>query len=290
MTTSYAAEVHHEGLTFGESPRWHEGRLWFSDFYRQRVFSLGDDGEREEHVVDHQPSGLGWQPDGTLLVVSMRDHRIVAFAPDGRSWEHTDLTEYCGYWANEMCVAADGTAYAGNFGFDLDAWLQGGATAPLVPANLVVVAPDGTVAQVVGDLMFPNGTVLSDDGSTLIVAETMASRLSAFDVDASGHLENRRTFAELGPRVFPDGICLDQDGQVWLATAFTAECLRVREGGEVTATMTTSQTTFACMLGGEDRRTLFAMTAPSSDQRVVGKARLGKIEAARVDVPGAGRP
>jgi sugar lactone lactonase YvrE len=290
MTTTHAAQVRHEGLTFGEAPRWHEDRLWFSDFYRHRVYSLGDDGEREEHVVDHQPSGLGWQPDGTLLVVSMTDHRVIAFAPDGTSRVHADLSAHCGHWANDMCVAADGTAYVGNFGFDLDAWLQGGGSEPLVLANLVVVAPDGSVAQVVGDLAFPNGTVLTDDGSTLIVAETMANRLTAFDVDASGHLSNRRTFAELDGRVFPDGICLDAEGQVWVATASTAACLRVREGGEVTATMTTSQTTYACMLGGEDRRTLFAMTAPSSDTRVVGSARLGRIEAGVVDVPGAGRP
>lgn len=292
MATTYTAEVRHTGLAFGEAPRWHGSRLWFSDFYRHGIFSLGDDGERLEHAVDGQPSGLGWRADGTLLAVSMTDHAILAFE-GGEARRHAELGAYCGYWANDMVVAPDGTAYVGNFGFDLDAWLEerGAAARPedAPTANLVVVAPDGAVAQVVPDLAFPNGAVLTPDGATLIVAETMGQRLTAFDVGSDATLSNRRVFAQLS-LVFPDGICLDAEGQVWLANAIGTQCLRVAEGGEVTATLETTRTSFACMLGGEDRRTLFAVTAPSSTASVASEARDGQIEAAVVDVPGAGLP
>ncbi len=294
MTTTYEATVRHTGLAFGEAPRWHEGRLWFSDFYRHGIFSLGDDGERREHTVDTQPSGLGWRDDGTLLVVSMTDCKVLSFAPDGERRTHADVSAYCGHWANDLVVAGDGTAYVGNFGFDLDAYLaERGASArveEMPTTNLVVLAPDGGVAQVVGDLAFPNGMVLTPDGRTLIVAETMAARLTAFDVAADGTLSGRRPFAQLEGLVFPDGICLDAEGQVWLANAIVPECWRVAEGGEVTAKVTTSRTSFACMLGGEDRRTLHVLTAPTSDHTVAAAARDGQVEVARVDVPGAGRP
>jgi sugar lactone lactonase YvrE len=292
---TYTAAVRHEGLSFGEAPRWHEGRLWYSDFYRHGVFSLGSDGERLELEVPTQPSGLGWRDGGTLLVVSMTDQRVLAVAPDGTTSLLADVAEHCGYWANDMVVAADGTAYVGNFGFDFDAWVEGlasrpqGAEIPAPPtAALVVLAPDGAVRQVVEGLSFPNGAVLSDDGRTLVVAETLGRRLTAFDVATDGTLSARRTFAEVDG--FPDGICLDAEGQVWFANAIAPECLRVAEGGELTARVTTTQVSFACMLGGEDRRTLFAMTAPVSTATKVSVARDGKVEAALVDVPGAGRP
>ncbi len=285
----WRAEVVHEGLSFGEAPRWHEGRLWFSDFYRHGVFSLGDDGEREELTVAAQPSGLGWQPDGTLLVVSMTDHRVLAVASSGEVREHVDLTAHCGYWLNDLTVARDGTAYVGNFGFDLDGWLADEDRGEMSTANLVVLAPDGGVRQVVADLSFPNGMVLTPDGRTLVVAETMARRLSAFDVGADGALSSRRVFAEV-PRSFPDGICLDDRGEVWLATAIRPEVLRVREGGEVTGVVETSRTAFACMLGGPDRQTLYVMTAPTSTAHVAAEGRDACIEAVRVDVAGAGLP
>ncbi|HUD69761.1 MAG TPA: SMP-30/gluconolactonase/LRE family protein [Acidimicrobiales bacterium] len=295
MVTSYDATVTHTGLSFGEAPRWHEERLWFSDFYRRGIFSFGEDGERLEHTVPTQPSGLGWLADGTLLAVSMTDCAILAISPEGEQTRHAELAEFCGYWANDLVVAADGTAYAGNFGFALDDWLEEHGVEGLLQepgpptANLIVVAPDGSIRQVVSDMAFPNGSVLTEDGRTLIVAETFGRRLCAFDVAIDGTLSNRRVFAQL-ELVFPDGICLDADGQVWVANPAARECLRVKEGGEVTARLSTNLTSFACMLGGEDRRTLFAITAPSSTTSAVSHVRHGQIESCVVDVPGAGLP
>jgi sugar lactone lactonase YvrE len=290
MTTTYEAKVLHTGLSFGESPRWHDGQLWFSDFFRHGVFSFGDDGEQRKLTVQGQPSGFGWQPDGTMLVVSMTDRQVLAIGPDGARRIHADLTEHIEFWANDLAVGPDGTAYVGGFGFDLDAWLDAGATTPPVPSNVVVLAPDGSVRQVVGDVLFPNGTALSDDGRTLILAETLGSRLLAFDVAADGTLENRRVFAQLPRRISPDGICLDAEGQVWVATASIPECLRVAEGGEVTATVTTEKTTFACVLGGDDRSTLYVMTATTFHHSHAADAGDAQIETATVDVPGAGFP
>ena len=295
MVTTYDATVAHTGLSFGEAPRWHDGRLWFSDFYRHGIFSLGDDGERLEHAVPTQPSGLGWRQDGTLLAVSMTDCAVLAISPDGESRRHADLAAHCGYWANDMVVARDGTAYTGNFGFALDDWIAEHGVGALLEepgpptTNLIVVAADGSIRQVVPDMAFPNGMVLTEDGRTLIVAETFRRRLSAFDVADDGSVSGRRVFAQL-ELVFPDGICLDADGQVWVANAAARECLRVREGGEVTARLATNLTSFACMLGGEDRRTLFAITAPRSTASVVALVREGQIESCVVDVPGAGLP
>lgn len=297
MVTTYTATVRRTGLSFGEAPRWHDGRLWFSDFYRHGVFSLGDDGERLELTVETQPSGLGWRDDGTLLVVSMTDQVLLAVGDDGIARRHADLSEHCGYWANDLVVAPDGTAYVSNFGFDLDSWIEEvlsprpeGASRPVVPTtSLVVVAPDGSVLQCAGELRFPNGVALTEDLGTLIVAETLAGRLTAFDVATDGTLASPREFARL-KGMSPDGICLDAQGQVWVANAMAPQCLRVAEGGEVTATVATEKTSFACMLGGEDRTTLFVMTAPTSTAKVASLGRDGQIEVATVDVPGAGRP
>jgi sugar lactone lactonase YvrE len=294
---TFAATTIHEGLRFGEAPRWHDGRLWFSDFFRHGIFSVSPDGtdERREATLDTQPSGLGWLPDGTLLAVSMTDQRVLR-GGDGPWRTHADIAEHCGFWANDMVVAANGVAYVGNFGFDLDLFLRDlhveGANPPGPrDTNLVVIAADGTLAQVVADLSFPNGMVITPDGRTLVVAETMANRLSAFDVALDGTLSARRVFAEL-PGVAADGICLDAAGEVWVANAVSNECVRVREGGEITARATASQRVFAAMLGGEDRRTLYLMTAPDSSRFTVPAAAVGegRIESARVDVPGAGRP
>ncbi len=286
-----------EGLSFGEAPRWHGDRLVYSDFYRHAVFSVAADGsdERVEVEVPTQPSGLGWLPDGSLLIVSMTDQRVLRQDAGGTLATHADISEYCGFWANDMVVAADGTAYVGNFGFDLDAFLEeqgvdGVLTPPGPPtANLVVLDPGGRVIQVVGDMAFPNGTVLTPDGGTLIVAETMRMTLTAFDVAGDGTLGHRRTFADM-PLVPADGICLNADGQVWVANALAPEALRVAEGGTVTGKVATSQTCFACMLGGEDGRTLYTLTAPTSTVAVASTTSNGRIESAVVDVAGAGLP
>jgi sugar lactone lactonase YvrE len=299
MSVEHTARILREGLAFGEAPRWHEGRLFYSDFYRNAVYSMAADGSDEQLVVEipGQPSGLGWMPDGSMLIVSMTDHRVLRLGADGTLDLHADISEHCGYWANDMVVAADGTAYVGNFGFDLDAFLaehgvEGVLTPPGPPTtNVVVLSPAGEVIQVVDDLAFPNGSVITPDGTTLILGETMRMRLTAFDIAPDGTLSGRRTFAQL-ELVPADGICLDADGQVWVANALAPEALRVADGGEVTAKVATSQTCFACMLGGDDGTTLFTMTAPTSDHTVVGApgARLARIECAEVPVGRAGRP
>jgi len=297
MVTTYTTTVRHTGLSFGEAPRWHDGRLWFSDFFRHGVFSLGDEGERLEVAVPTQPSGLGWRADGTLLIVSMTDQVLREVGADGVARTFADVSEHCGYWANDMVVAKDGTAYVANFGFDIDAWLEQLADPPppgeprLSPKTtaLIVVDPDGSILQIAGDLKFPNGMVLTEDGRTLIVAETTGAQLSAFDVGVDGKVSNHRVFATLDG-VAPDGICLDQEGQVWVANAMAPAAVRVAEGGEVTATVTTEKNCYACMLGGEDRRTLFLMTAPTSTPKVASGTLDAQIETTTVDVPGAGLP
>lgn len=282
-----------EGLFFGEGPRWRDGRLWFSDFYDHGVKSIDSNGvTRTELEIDDQPSGLGWLPDGRLLVVAMHRRRVLRVDPDGVHL-HADLADVASYHANDMVVDAHGRAYVGNFGFPLDEALKTrgveGVIADHPTARLARVAADGSVHMAAMDLHFPNGMVITPDGRTLIVAETLAMRLTAFDIGPDGALANRRVWATLGMRA-PDGICLDANGHVWIANAIAPECVLVAPGGEIMATVETSQPSFACMLGGDDRRTLFAMTAPSSVADVVATVRQGRIECAEVRVHGAGRP
>ena len=294
---SIQAELRREGLRFGEAPRWHGGRLWYSDFYRHAVYSMAADGgdERLELSVPGQPSGLGWMPDGSMLVVSMTDHRVLRWSPGSEPSCHAELASLCGFWANDLVVAEDGSAYVGNFGFDLDHFLategyEGLINPPGPPlTNLVALGPAGEVIDVVPEMSFPNGMVISPAGDLLVVAETLASRLTAFDVAPDGKLSRRRSFAEL-PGIAPDGICLDAAGQIWVANAIGNQALRVAEGGEITAEIVTSQTCFACALGGEDRREIYLMTGQSSNAERASRSREGRIESARVEVPGAGRP
>ena len=272
------------GLAFPEAPRWRDGAFWFSDQHDRRVCRLDPaDGSMETVVeIPGQPSGLGWLPDGTLLVVSMHDRRVLRW--DGDRLElHSDLSSVAPWHCNDMVVDAGGRAYVGNFGFDVD----GGAAQS--PARLAIVEADGAVSMSEDELEFPNGSVLTDDG-VLIVAETLAARLTAFDVAAAGTLAHRRTWAEL-PGLFPDGICLDADGAVWAASAATDEVVRVAEGGAVLDRIATpGRRAVACMLGGDDRRTLYLCTAPDFARERTTTLRDGRIEAVRVDVPGAGRP
>ena len=273
-----------DDLGFPEGPRWHTdsagGRLWFSDFQDQRVRAVTAQGEVETVLqLDDAPSGLGWTPDGALLVVSMQRRALLCVA-GGDPDVVAELGSHVPGPANDMVVDATGAAYVGNFGFDL----LGGA-AP-VPTSLLRVTPDGDVQVVADDLHFPNGMVLADDGRTLVVAETYGGRLTAFDVASDGSLSGRRVFAAMPEGVFPDGICLDAEGQVWVATARTPEVLRVREGGEVTARVqvASGSSSFACALGGADGRTLLVCTARSFKP---GAQRTGRIEVAEVDVPAA---
>ena len=273
------------GLAFGEGPRWRDGRLWFSDMHGREVIAMTPDGARETVYAAEGPvSGLGWLPDGRLLVVSMEDHRILRLEPDGRVVTHADLSAIATGHCNDMVVDASGRAYVGNFGFAYPGGEQ-------KPARLARVDPDGTVSEAADDLMFPNGTVITPDGKTLIVGETFACRLTAFDIGSDGALSNRRLWAQLGPTEYPDGCCLDAEGAIWVASPFTAECIRVREGGEIAERIKAEQGVFACMLGGEDRRSLYLLTAstadPASNPAVT---RTGRIEVTQVDVPGAGLP
>ena len=282
-----------EGLYFGEGPRWRDGRLWFSDFYDHAVKSIDSNGAtRTELEIDDQPSGLGWLPDGRLLVVAMHRRQVLRVDPDGVRL-HADLASVATYHVNDMVVDGHGRAYVGNFGFQLDEALKARGVESVIAdhptARLARVDADGSVHVAATDLHFPNGMVITPDGKTLIVAETLAMRLTAFDIGPDGALSNRRVWATLGMRA-PDGICLDANGHVWIANAIALECVRVAPGGEITATVETSQPCFACMLGGDDRRTLFAMTAPSFVADVVSTARRGRIECVEVGVPGAGRP
>jgi len=286
------------GLTYTECPRWHDDRLWFVDFYTHRVLSVAEDGsdQRLEAEVPQQPSGIGWLPDGRLLVVSMRDARVLRREHDGTLVTHADVSAHTGGHLNDMVVDAQGRAYAGNFGFDL----MGGA--PLQTASLVRVDPDGSVAVVADDLWFPNGSVITDDG-TLLVGETFGNRITAFDVAADGSLTDRRVWASFGElpdrdvekalgqiSVAPDGCGLDAEGALWVADALNARLIRVREGGDIVDSIDTGTGVFACMLGGADGRTLFASVAPDFHEQARRNAREAAVIAVRVDVGHGGTP
>jgi sugar lactone lactonase YvrE len=287
------AEIVVEGLYFGEGPRWHEGRLWFSDFYERAVRSLGPGGDlRTELQLQCQPSGLGWLPDGSLLIVDMEDHRVFRHGPDGLA-DYASLAEYSRHLANDLVVAADGRAFVGNFGFDLDAAMaERGPEAVLADhpkTSLVTVSPEGHVDVAAADLSFPNGMVITPDGATLVVAETLGLCLTAFDLAADGTLSNRRVWAAL-EGVAPDGICLDAEGCIWVANALAPECVRVAEGAGIRERIETSQNCYACMLGGEDGRDLYLVTARDSSAAVARKERSGRIERCRVEAGHAGLP
>ena len=278
------ARVVATGVAFGEGPRWHDGALWWSDMHADQVSRLGEGGVERVCTVPNQPSGLGWLPDGRLLVVSMLDRRVLRQEPDGSLVTHADASAVIPKLANDMVVDRHGRAYVGNFGFDLSA---GDEVAPTV---LLRADPDGSVHVVADELLFPNGMVLTDDGRTLIVGETWGGRLTAFDVAEDGGLSGRRVWALMTQSEAPDGICLDAEGAVWVASPPTKECVRVREGGEVTQRIDVGRGAFACMLGGADRHTLFVCTADSYDPARQRRERNGRIEAFEVAVPGAGLP
>ncbi|MHB8219686.1 MAG: SMP-30/gluconolactonase/LRE family protein [Acidimicrobiales bacterium] len=277
-----------DGLHFGEAPRWHDERLWFSDFFDGGVFSVDEAGERRRELeVPGQPSGLGWLPDGRLLVVSMLDRVVLRREPDGTLVRHGDLAPWATFHGNDMVVDGEGRAYVGNFGFDLYAFYDGKATP--CTTSLVRIDPDGTSTEAAAELSFPNGAVLFPDGRTLVVAESLSFQLTAFTVTAGGTLTDRRVWASL-EGCAPDGICLDAGGAIWVANALGPECRRVAEGGEELERVVTTQPCFACMLGGSDRRTLYCITAPTSQEEPSAAERNGRVERCRVDVPGAGRP
>jgi sugar lactone lactonase YvrE len=277
-------EVLVEGLAFGEGPRWHDGRLWFSDMHDHWVNAVDLDGNVTKIVeVPNRPSGLGWRPDGTLLVVSMTDRKVLAY--DGTSLaEIADLSEFARWHCNDMVVDVVGRAYVGNFGFDLDAGES------FHQAALVMIDLDDSVHLAAEGLAFPNGTVITPDGETLIIGETFGAQLSALDIDEDGSLSNRRQWAPMPEGAVADGICLDEAGGVWVASPTTNECVRLEEGGNVSDRIELGQGAFACMLGGEDGKSLFIMTAPGSGPEETRAARGGRIEVVGVQHARAGLP
>jgi sugar lactone lactonase YvrE len=272
-----------DGLTFPEGPRWHDGKLWFSDMHAHEVVTVDADGHREVAVeVPNDPSGLGWLPDGHLLVVSMTDRRLLRLDSNGLS-EVADLRALAPYHCNDMVVDEHGRAYIGNFGFDLNSGETPTAT------TLVLVTPEGDARVVADDLQFPNGSVITPDGRTLIIGETFGQKLSAFDIAADGSLSGRRTWAQLD-RIMPDGICLDAEGAIWVASPISHAIFRVAEGGKILERISLETQSFACMLGGPDGRTLHVCTAETSAPEECVAKRTGRIETVVVDAPRAGLP
>jgi len=289
-----------EGGAYFECPRWHDGRWWVSDFYRHAVFTYDADGREHKVVeVEAQPSGLGWLPDGDLLVVSMKDRRVLRRSADGNVSVHADVSALTSGHFNDMIVDRHGRAYAGNFGFDL---MGGGDPAP---AALVRVDPDGSATIAAEDLWFPNGMVMPDD-ATLIVAETFAARFSAFTIQPDGTLTDRRVWAQvqptpepadtatmLGAITFgPDGCALDAEGHIWAANALGGVICRVAPGGRIVdeVAMPEGLGVFACGLGGEDGRTLIACAAPDFHEEARSAAREAVLLTTTVEVSRAGLP
>jgi sugar lactone lactonase YvrE len=272
-------------LTFGESPRWRDGGLYFSDIHANRVLFLRSDGTCDIVAsFDGPTSGIGWLPDGRMLVVSMEDKKVLRREASGDFVVHADLSEIATGHANDMVVTPAGIAFVGNFGFSL--------YPPEDPraAVLAKVTPDGQVSVAEEELYFPNGMVITPDGKTLIVGESGAACLTAFDLDAEGSLANKREWSDLPDGAIPDGICLDEQGCIWVASPYSSEVLRMREGGEVVERIPTEQLAAACMLGGADRRTLYIFTAESTDPATCKQTRTARVLTTRVEAAGVGLP
>ncbi len=287
------------GHTFLEGLRWHEGRLWLSDFYTHRVLAVSLDGAVEPIAeVPQQPSGLGWLPDGRLLIVSMRDRKLLRRETDGSLAVHADLSAVATGHGNDMVVDRQGRAYVGNFGFDLM------AGAPMQTASLARVDPDGSVTVVAEGLFFPNGSAITPDGKTLVVGETLGNRISAFDLSDDGSLGPRRDWALFGSqpagtdlaqimgnaRVAPDGCAQDAEGALWVADAIGNRVLRVMPGGRIDEEIACGTGIYAAALGGPRGTTLFLAAAPSFDEAERRASRLGHILTTEVEVPHAGLP
>jgi sugar lactone lactonase YvrE len=268
------------GLVFGESPRWHEGKLWFCDWGAHEIVAVDLAGKRETVTkVPQFPFSIDWLPDGTLLIISSRLQRM---ASDGSTTSHGDLSELGGPW-NELVVGGGGNAYINAPGFDLM------AGAPPTSGTIALVTPDGRARQVADDVWFPNGMAITDDESTLIVAESYRNRLTAFDIEPNGDggLTNRRTWADLGTGV-PDGICVDREGAIWYADVPNRQCVRVGEGGETLQTVNVDRGCFSCALGGPDGDTLFIVATEWRGPQNMFQGQTGQILTVDVDVPRAG--
>jgi len=278
-----------EGLTFPEGPRWYKDKLYFSDFFTHQVYTIDSSGGCNSIIeVPNQPSGLGWLPDGTLLVVSMIDQKVLAYKNNVLT-EYADCSEYANFHCNDMIVNANGNAYIGNFGFNRR------KNENIKSTNLILVRPNEKPVIAANDLYFPNGTIITEDGKNLIIGETYASRLTAFDINDDGSLSNRRLWADLKNikkdyNPVPDGICLDAEDAIWMASPSTNEVLRIKKGGIILDKIAVQTNAYACVLGGKDRRTLFVCTSGSSDMQSCIEKRQGRIESFKVEIPGVGIP
>ncbi len=286
------------GGSFFECPRWRDGRWWVSDFQQHRVVAVTPSGDAEEVLrVEAQPSGLGWMPDGSLLVVSMHDRRILRRSVTGEVTVHADLAGTGAGDLNDMVVDGAGRAYVGGIGF------QVGVTDPAA-TDLIRVDPDGTATVVASDLWMPNGTVIAADGGTLIVGESLAGRYTAFTIAADGALTDRRCWARIGPappagpmaemmaalEFVPDGCALDAEGLIWATDPPRGRCVRVAPGGEIAGEVRVEdgQGIYACMLGGDDGRSLVLCVAPIGARRQGSRA--AELRVTEVEVPAAGLP
>jgi sugar lactone lactonase YvrE len=278
------------GFGMGESPRWHDGRLWFSDWGANEIVAVDLDGE--SHVMGPGGGGAGWAvnwlPDGRMLITG---EELIRVELDGSRVRHADLSRISPYGWSEITVDGRGNIYVDSINFDFadfgDVLASGTA-----PGRITLVTPDGETREVADELAFPNGMVVTPDNATLIVAESFARRLTAFDIAADGGLSNRRVWAD----VTGDGICIDSEGAVWCSDVGPDEggvCLRVREGGEVLDRVELDRPCYACMLGGQDGRTLFMVVArwfgPDKMDELL-QAKTGRVLTARVGVPHAGWP
>jgi sugar lactone lactonase YvrE len=270
-----------EGIVFGESPRWHDGRLWFADWGANQVISLGTDGSHEViATVASFPMCIDFLPDGRLLIVDSAHQQVLRREPDGSLVQHADLSTISTKPWNDIVVDETGNAYVNTIGFDF----PGGE---FVPGLVVRVTPDGDVRQVADNVAFPNGMAITPDGGTLIVAESYANQLTAYDIEAAGDLGNRRVWART-PGDHPDGICLDAEGALWYADVGNRHCVRVRAGGAVLAALDLDRGAFACALSRGDDPHLYVVGqnwgGPPSPQPT------GQVVAFPAPAPGAGKP
>jgi sugar lactone lactonase YvrE len=277
-----------DGLAFAESPRWHDGRLWVADWAAQEIVAVDSEGESEV-VVDlgegrFEPISFDWQPDGRLLIVSSQARSLLRREEDGSLTRCADLTSLFTRGLNEVVVDGRGNAYVNGIGFDLTAGEE------FAPGSVAVVSADGDARLVADGLAFPNGMAVTPDNSTLIVAESYANSLTAFDIGADGGLADRRVWAGVGDD-HPDGICIDAEGAVWYGDVGNRRCVRVAEGGDVLETIELDRGCFACMLGGEDGRTLFMVGQEwTGDEGISAEARTGQVLTARAPAAAAGYP
>ena len=279
-----AVQILLSGLGFGESPRWHDGRLWFSNWSKQEVVAVDLKGKSEVmvRVPTSLPFCIDWLPDGRLLVVSGRERLLLRREPDGSLVTHTDLRPLAAQICNEIVVDGRGNVYVNGGGFDLPGQKPSGIIA--------LIKPNGTARQVADSLAFANGMAVTPDNSTLIVAESFAKKLTAFDIAADGSLSNRRVWADLGEGA-PDGICIDAENAVWYADTPNQRCVRVREGGKLLQTINVDRGCFACTLGGADKKTLFIMAAEwRGFEKMMDGLGTGQVITVKAPVRGVGWP